>query len=130
MNTIRTPWLLVSLFSVLFVTSCGPKYACAGLEGGGCTTVADAYLATSSPDWTDARAAQRDDGRAADTQDPTPTDSASAAASIVSPSAGQPILSQPRVLRLWIKHWEDVDRDLHAGSYIFLRVTDAEWRVQ
>lgn len=50
-------------------------------------------------------------------------------------TAGQPGLepqalrSPVRVVRLWVKAWEDSDRDLVDQSYVYVRVDDGQWQV-
>lgn len=46
------------------------------------------------------------------------------------PSAGfepMQLRSQSRVRRLWIKPWEDADRDLHDQSFVFLHGDGGRW---
>ncbi len=43
-----------------------------------------------------------------------------------SPSA-MPIRSQARVLRVWIKPWEDSDGDLHDQSFVYLPLEEGRW---
>ena len=43
--------------------------------------------------------------------------------------AVQPLRSQPRLLRLWIKPWEDADRDLHDQGYVYVQVDAGRWLV-
>jgi conjugal transfer pilus assembly protein TraV len=43
--------------------------------------------------------------------------------------AAQPIRSQPRLLRLWIKPWEDADRDLHDQGYVYVQVDSGRWLI-
>jgi type IV conjugative transfer system lipoprotein TraV len=40
---------------------------------------------------------------------------------------GDPVLSKPQVLRILVSSWEDEDKDLNAGGYIYVRVRDSEW---
>jgi conjugal transfer pilus assembly protein TraV len=35
----------------------------------------------------------------------------------------------PRVMRLWIKPWEDADRDLNGESLVYVQVDDGRWLV-
>lgn len=44
-------------------------------------------------------------------------------------TAVQPIRSQPKLLRLWIKPWEDADRDLHDQGYVYVQVDSGRWLV-
>jgi len=39
----------------------------------------------------------------------------------------QPLRSSPRILRLWIKPWEDADHDLVDQSYVYVRVDQGKW---
>ena len=41
--------------------------------------------------------------------------------------APQPLRSSPRILRLWIKPWEDADHDLVDQSYVYVRVDQGKW---
>ncbi len=44
-------------------------------------------------------------------------------------TAVQPIRSPPRLLRLWIKPWEDADRDLHDQGYVYVQVDSGRWLI-
>lgn len=43
---------------------------------------------------------------------------------------GTPLRTGPKVLRLWIKPWEDSDRDLHGESLIYVQVDNGRWMVE
>jgi conjugal transfer pilus assembly protein TraV len=43
--------------------------------------------------------------------------------------ASAPLRSAPRVLRLWIKHWEDSDGDLHSQSYVYVPIDAGRWLI-
>ena len=34
-----------------------------------------------------------------------------------------------RIIRLWIKPWEDADRDLHDQSFIYVQIDSGRWRI-
>jgi len=40
-----------------------------------------------------------------------------------------PLRAGPRVLRLWIKPWEDADRDLNGESLVYVLVDNGRWLV-
>lgn len=40
-----------------------------------------------------------------------------------------PLRAGPRVLRLWIKPWEDADRDLNGESLVYVQVDNGRWLV-
>lgn len=43
--------------------------------------------------------------------------------------AATPLRASPKVLRLWIKSWEDADRDLNGESLVYLQVDNGRWLV-
>lgn len=57
------------------------------------------------------------------------------AASSGSSMQGQPafeptaLRSPPRVIRLWIKPWEDSDHDLHDQSFVYLQTDPGRWQI-
>jgi len=40
---------------------------------------------------------------------------------------GDPILSEPRILRGLFFPWVDDDKDLQAGGYVYLRISEPKW---
>ena len=46
------------------------------------------------------------------------------------PSSGTPLLSPPRVLRIWIAPWKDQDGDLRDQSYLYVMWDRGEWNIQ
>ena len=40
-----------------------------------------------------------------------------------------PLRAAPRVLRLWIKPWEDADHDLNGESLVYVQVDNGRWLV-
>ncbi|MDP2430840.1 MAG: type IV conjugative transfer system lipoprotein TraV [Pseudomonadota bacterium] len=46
------------------------------------------------------------------------------------PSSGDPIRSQPRVMRVWIAPWEDKEGDLHDQSYLWVTVNGGSWLLE
>ena len=45
------------------------------------------------------------------------------------PAAGTPLLSAPRVLRLWLAPWVDEDGDLHDQAYLYVMWHRGEWQL-
>jgi conjugal transfer pilus assembly protein TraV len=43
--------------------------------------------------------------------------------------ANAPLRSPPRVLRLWVKSWEDSDGDLHTESYVYVPIDTGRWLI-
>jgi conjugal transfer pilus assembly protein TraV len=46
------------------------------------------------------------------------------------PSSGDPIRTQPKVLRVWIAPWEDADGDLHDQSYVYVVADTGRWVIE
>lgn len=108
--------LLPVLLAALLLSACAsaPRYAC-GVPNktGGCRTVSKVF----------------DDSVAmAASPAATPyTYPVLAPTALAVPSAGDALLSRPRVVRVLILPWEDEDGDLHAGGYLYLRLDRGAW---
>ncbi|EWS56787.1 TraV family lipoprotein [Methylibium sp. T29] len=105
------------------------SYACKAPDGVTCQSVSGTYanaVANNLP-------AQRT--RATPTTAPVsaPPSSAASAPAVrhASADAAQvlPLRSAPRILRLWFKPWEDVDRDLYDQGYVYVQVDGGRWLV-
>lgn len=46
------------------------------------------------------------------------------------PSSGEPIRSQPTLLRLWLAPWEDAEGDLHDQSYVYVMADPGRWLIE
>lgn len=47
-----------------------------------------------------------------------------------SPPTVLPLRSNNRLLRLWIKPWEDRDGDLHDQSFVYVQIDDGRWLIE
>ena len=45
------------------------------------------------------------------------------------PHHAAPLRASPRVMRLWIKPWEDLDRDLNGEAMVYVQVDNGRWLV-
>ena len=114
------------------------KYACKAPEGVRCDSVSGTYynaLQNNLP-------AQRRSAPPVDTspQSAPPAGTPRAAPAMLNastrPAAGDegaayvaaPLRAAPRVLRLWIKAWEDADRDLVGESLVYVQVDNGRLR--
>ena len=52
-----------------------------------------------------------------------------AVAGVDSPRGRMPLRSEPRLLRMWVKAWEDSDGDFHDSSYIYMPLDAGRWVV-
>ena len=44
--------------------------------------------------------------------------------------SGDPVLSPPRILRIWLSPWQDQDGDLRDQSYLYVMWDRGEWNIQ
>ena len=103
----------------------GSKFACKAPDGVTCSSLSGVYanaVANNLP-------ALRKEGKGDETYgNPAPP----SAGQIVghAPSSGEPIRSQPKILRVWIAPWEDADGDLHDQSYIYVVTNPGRWLLE
>ncbi len=118
---VRKAAATIALAVTLGGCASGPKYACGVPSGIGCKPVRAVYQAslagvpanTADTDQkVDAPPAPKGTAKA------TPADSA---------GPGDPLLSRPRHLRVWIARWEDADGDLVDESNVYLRLDRGSW---
>lgn len=105
----------IALGMMLCACASSPKYACGVPDGIGCKPVRAVYQASVAGvptiDTT--------------TKPTTAAPPASKDSSHVAP--GDPLLSRPRHLRVWIARWEDADGDLVDASMLYLRLDRGSW---
>lgn len=42
---------------------------------------------------------------------------------------GSPIITAPRIQKIWFNTWTDEDKDVHSEQYIFLRLDNGKWLI-
>lgn len=116
------------------------KYACKAPEGVRCDSVSGTYynaLQNNLP------AQRRSAAPPVDTapQSAPPTGGVRASPAMLNASTrptaaddgaayqAAPLRAAPRVLRLWVKAWEDADRDLVGESLVYVQVDNGRWLV-
>ncbi|RTL56493.1 MAG: conjugal transfer protein TraV [Rhodocyclaceae bacterium] len=98
-------------------------YACQAPEGVACDSVSGTYanaLRNNLPSQRSRRTAAEDKGFVAERPRPSADDT---------PLVPSPLRSSPRVLRLWIKPWEDADGDLFDQGYVYVQVDNGQWLI-
>ena len=109
------------------------EYACKAPEGVQCNSVSGNYY-NSLPSGGGA-AAKGAPTKGTPRAVPRSMYSMAKAASSGSSIQGQPafeptaLRSPPRVMRLWIKPWEDSDHDLHDQSFVYLQTDPGRWQI-
>lgn len=106
------------------------EFACKAPDGVVCTSVSGVYanaLAGALP-------AQQSQDQAKSTGTDAAVDEPKPYAATVSvtstPAPGTPLLSPPKVLRLWLAPRLDADGDLHDASYLYVMWHRGEWQIE
>lgn len=110
------------------LAGCTPKYTCAKFPTGNCKNMSQVYSNTGAG-FQDYREAGYDGRGAKDREahkDRPAIVVGNTVKSLNETQPGDPVLTKPQVIRVWVKPWEDKDRDLNY-SYIYVRVKDSEW---
>ena len=98
------------------------RYACQAPEGVACDSMSGVYANAMQ---------QRLPSQRASTDTASPAPHATARKARDTPPepvpAVLPLRAGTRVLRLWIKPWEDRDGDLHDQSFVYVRIDDGRW---
>jgi conjugal transfer pilus assembly protein TraV len=111
----------IALGMTLCACASSPKYACGVPDGIGCKPVRAVYQASlagvpaidaKTKPTAGAPPASKDAVKTAPADTATP---------------GDPLLSRPRHLRVWIARWEDADGDLVGESMLYLRLDCGAW---
>jgi conjugal transfer pilus assembly protein TraV len=113
------------------------EFACKAPDGVVCTSVSGVYAntlagtlparhaGTASPDAVPRSASDTDPKPPV--AEPRPYGASPPAGT--APAAGTPLLSPPRVLRLWLAPWVDEDGDLHDQAYLYVMWHRGEWQL-
>ncbi|MGB4062465.1 MAG: type IV conjugative transfer system lipoprotein TraV [Azonexus sp.] len=110
------------------------KYACKAPDGVACDSVSGTY-ANALHNNLPSQQAQRSAHRQKETSEenstlvvgrPISSTTANTSGMAVTPS---PLRTQARILRLWIKPWEDADGDLYDQGYVYVQVDNGQWQI-
>ena len=110
------------------------EFACKAPDGVVCTSVSGVYANTMAG----ALPAQQSQGKDQDHAKSTGAETVAgepkfygATVSVTStPTPGTPLLSPPKVLRLWLAPRLDADGDLHDASYLYVMWHRGEWQIE
>ena len=110
------------------------KYACKAPDGVACDSVSGTYanaLHNNLPSQRAQRSARHLKEVSEDSLPRTEghTDSSATANSSDIAMAPGPLRTQARILRLWIKPWEDADGDLYDQGYVYVQVDNGQWQI-
>lgn len=103
------------------------QYACAAPDGVACDSISGVYanaLQQRLP------SQQRSLSAAQPTPNPAPAVPTAPTSSMAQMPALTPLRSSTRIMRLWVKPWEDRDGDLHDQSFVYVRIDDGRWLLE
>lgn len=107
------------------------KFACKAPDGMSCTSVSGVYAnnqATTPATVTNDQAWDAGTGKS---MLPSRQHHYAATKTLhTMPSSGAPLLSPPRVLRIWIAPWMDQDGDLRDQAYLYVMWDRGDWNIQ
>ena len=128
--------LLLPLAACMNMSGLGgdSKYACKAPDGVACDSVSGTYanaLHNNLPSQQARRSARHQKEGSEESSSPTverpiSSTTANAPGMAVTPT---PLRTQARILRLWIKPWEDADGDLYDQGYVYVQVDNGQWQI-
>ncbi len=104
------------------LAACGPSYTCGDFPEAVCQSVTNTY--------DQSRGTATQDSRAVDPSAPPEPLLLTTTNGVPLPhdvTFGDPFLSRPRLLRILLTPWEDKQKDLHAGGYVYIRLEESQW---
>lgn len=99
----------------------GSQFACKAPDGVTCSSLSGVYANAVSNNLP----ALRKEGKSAEKSNLGGNSIAGRAL-----ESGSPIRSQPKILRVWLAPWEDMEGDLHDQSYIYVVADPGRWLIE
>ena len=128
--------LLLPLAACMNMSGLGgeSKYACKAPDGVACDSVSGTY-ANALHNNLPSQQAQRSARRQKEAFEESPSSKVGRAISSATANASgmavtpSPLRTQARILRLWIKPWEDADGDLYDQGYVYVQVDNGQSQI-
>ncbi|MFY9327079.1 MAG: type IV conjugative transfer system lipoprotein TraV [Georgfuchsia sp.] len=132
--------LLLPLGACMSLSGLGgdSKYACKAPDGVACDSVSGTYanaIHNNLPGQRTQRSVTAQKEASAEISPKASARTASSASSSIASSDANtvampsPLRSQARILRLWIKPWEDADGDLYDQGYVYVQIDNGQWLI-
>ncbi len=125
--------LLLTLGACMNMSGLGgdSKYACKAPDGVACDSVSGTYANAVHNNLPSQQRQRSTATQQQESKGKQPKEAVHAAASVATSDAAapSPLRSQARVLRLWIKPWEDADGDLYDQGYVYVQVDNGQWLI-
>lgn len=116
---------LVVALGVALMSGCSVKYRCGGaVPAMSCKNMSQTYRETGD-NFVDMRDQPEDVGKKSSGRVVVVSQAQNALNAVI---AGEPVLTKPQGLRIWIAPWEDKDHDLNY-SWVYIRTKDSQWTI-
>ena len=109
------------------------EFACKAPDGVVCTSVSGVYANALAGALPAQQSQDQDPDQAKATREAVEGEPKPYAATVSvtsTPAPGTPLLSPPKVLRLWLAPRLDADGDLHDASYLYVMWHRGEWQIE
>ncbi|MBQ4840001.1 TraV family lipoprotein [Pseudoalteromonas luteoviolacea] len=120
--------LLFLAFTFSLMSGCATNYSCGQFPESGCQPVSTVYDRTNDG-YHDYRRTlydeEKSEGSRGESDAHVHVGQAHRTLNYNTP--GDPILTKPVVLRILFNSWEDKEKDLNAGGFVYVRLRDSEW---
>ena len=121
---------VVGMAVVVPLSGCAPKYRCNNFPLGSCRNMSQIYDDTGSgfKDYREQGSSEEDSKKAKGKKKESQVVIGNTVKGINELQPGDPVLTKPEVLRVWVKPWEDKEKDLNY-SFIYIRTKESTWTV-
>lgn len=122
--------LLTLCSFVIIATGCSSNYTCSEYPEAGCQPVSTVYERTNGG-YNDYRETlfdkNIDEERNPKNESTRSVQVGEAYRTLNYAVPGDPILTKPEVMRVFINSFVDEDGDWHSGGYVYIKLREAEW---
>lgn len=121
--------LIFMAIPFLLLTGCADQYSCGQFPESGCQPVSEVYSKTNQGfnDYRSTLFNKTDNTKKLDLPVSNMSTSSSSNVNVVDRLDDRAVLSKPVSMRVLINAYQDKDKDLNAGGYIYLIIKESEW---
>lgn len=132
--------LLIVVATFFLLSGCSTKYTCGAFPDSGCQPVSSVYESTNDgmddyranlfieKSGTERKSRADVEKLRGDTSSAVAVAQAHQSINYISP--GDPLLTEPVILRIYFSSWQDKDLDLNVGGFVYLRLKEPEWVIK
>ncbi len=123
--------ILTTTMLCTFISACANNYSCGQFPDSGCQPVSAVYERTNNG-FNDYRKQLYLDKNGKKNQDSGEINiTVNKTAKALNHSVpGDPILTKPVVMRILFNSWQDSEKDLNTGGYVYVKLRDSQWVVK